>query len=149
MFDNFSGAMNNIDINTTTPFIFIGLAFIFLAIVYLLFVAVIYVFTSICLYKIAKKISVEPYWMAWVPIANFFLIIKMAGKSYWWFVLLLIPGVNIATWVIIWINIVKKFGLEEWYAILMIVPLVNFVVLGYLAFSNKVKLTSVGAPVIS
>jgi len=58
---------------------------IFLAV---FFIAV-YVYTSFALMAIAKKIKTEPAWLAWIPVANFYLISKMA-KMHWWPMLLLL-----------------------------------------------------------
>lgn len=50
-----------------------------------------YAYFAICLMKIAEKTNTENAWWAWVPLLNIILLIKIAGKPLWWFLLLLIP----------------------------------------------------------
>jgi hypothetical protein len=115
-----------------------GTAFITMAIVYL----VIYIFTAICLLRIAKKTAQGPNWWAWVPIANCFLMCKIAGLPYWWLFGLLfsfIPILNllvIALFVYVWYKIALALNKPGWIGILTIIPIVNLVVMGYLAFSE-------------
>jgi len=109
-----------------------------LPVVILLVVLLIYVYTSLCLQLIAKKLNIARPWLAWIPIANLFLLIKCAGKSYWWFLLLLIPLVNLIASIIIFIEIIKRLGYSGWLVILMFIGPINLIVIGYLAFSaNK------------
>ena len=50
-----------------------------------LFVALVaYVFSAICLMKIAEKTGTPNGWWAWVPILNVLLMISIAGKPMWW-----------------------------------------------------------------
>ena len=58
-----------------------------------------------------------PGWGAIVPFYNLYLMIKMAGKPGWWFVLALIPIVNIVILVILSIEIAKGFGKSEGFGI--------------------------------
>ena len=52
----------------------------------------------------------EPGWAAIVPIYNFFVLLKIAGKPAWWFVLFLIPIVNFIVAIIVCIALAEKFG---------------------------------------
>jgi hypothetical protein len=52
---------------------------------YLIDVAI-YVWFALCLYIIAKKIGTSNPWLAWIPIANIYLMCKVAGKPGWWIV---------------------------------------------------------------
>ena len=57
-----------------------------------------YVWSSLCLYIIAKKTNTPRPWLAWIPIANIYLMCKVGGKPGWWtaifciLFILLIPG---------------------------------------------------------
>jgi uncharacterized membrane protein YoaK (UPF0700 family) len=62
--------------------------------------------------------------------------LNIAKKPLWWFILLLIPLVNIVIGIIVWMAIAEARGKPNWWGILMIVPLVNFIVPGYLAWSD-------------
>ena len=95
-----------------------------------------YVYLAFCLQTIANKTNTEHGWLAWIPIANVYLMCKIAEKPWWWLLLCLIPIVNIVIMVILWMGIAQARDKKGWLGILMIIPIANFVVLGYLAFSG-------------
>lgn len=119
-----------------------GGLFLFILILSLVF----YVYTSLCLYFIAQKTQTEPAWLAWIPIANLFLMCKIAKISYLWLlgvIGLFIPFINILAnfyfiglSVFMWYKIALARGRPAWLGILTIVPIANFVIMGYLAFSE-------------
>lgn len=98
--------------------------------------AVIYVYMAICFQIIAKKTATANPWMAWVPIANFILMLNIAKKPVWWIILLLIPLVNLVILIILFMEIAKARGKPGWVGILMLVPIVNLILPAYLAFSK-------------
>lgn len=100
-------------------------------------VVLLYVYGSLCLQLIATKLGIGGLWMAWVPIANIFLIFKCAGRPYWWFLLLFIPIVNIFVTIIPWLDVTEKLGKSKWLGLLMIISPINLIFMGYLAFSNS------------
>ena len=106
----------------------------------MLFVWVIaYLFGCFCVAYMAKKMGMS-FWtsfiMAIVPIANLILLAQMANKPIWWFILLLIPIVNIVIFIIIWMAISERLGKPGWWGIIIgLVPLVNFVFFLILTFS--------------
>jgi hypothetical protein len=53
-----------------------------------------YVFFSLCLFLIAKKLNVPAPWTAWIPIVNIWTLVACAGKPAWWLILCFIPVVN-------------------------------------------------------
>ena len=103
--------------------------------VWIFYIAV-YIWMAICLMKIAEKTGTPNGWLAWIPIANIYLICMIAGKPWWWLLLFLIPIVNIVILVILWWKIAEVRGKPGWWGVLLLVPIVNFVILGMLAFSN-------------
>lgn len=121
---------------------FAGGIFLFVLILSLVF----YVYTALCLYFIAKKTATSPEWLAWIPIANLFLMCKIAKLSYWWLLGifgLFIPIVNILAnfywiglFVFMWYKIAEARNKPGWIGILTIIPIANLVVMGYLAFSE-------------
>jgi hypothetical protein len=102
--------------------------------VMLVFMVVVYLAVTFPLYTIAQKMNEENAWMAFVPIAQAFLVISMAGREWWWFILLLIPLINIVVAIILWMAIAENLGQPSWMGILMIVPLLNLGLLYYWAF---------------
>ncbi len=105
--------------------------------VILLFVALLYLYFSLCMYQIARKLGVPGAWMAWVPILQMFTLLASASKSGWWILLFLIPFVNIIVQAYIWMCVTENLGREKWLGLLMLVPVVNMVYLGVLAFSKE------------
>ena len=99
-----------------------------------------YIYFAICLQVLAKKTNTPNGWLAWIPIANVFLMIQIAEKPLWWFILCLIPIVNIVICVIIWMKIAERRGKPNWVGILLIVPVIGIAIPGYLAFSNHEKI---------
>jgi hypothetical protein len=103
-----------------------------------IFVVAIYVFSAICLKRIAEKITpAERSWFAGIPIAKFLLTGWLAGKPGWWTVLMLIPIVNIVVAVMVWLKVAKACGKPAWLGVIVVlVPIGNLVALGHLAFSK-------------
>ena len=98
--------------------------------------AVMYVYVALALQTIATKTSTANAWLAWIPIVNIFLALAIAKKPMWWFILFLIPLVNIVMAVIVWMGIAEARQKPNWWGILMIVPVANLIVPGYLAWAD-------------
>lgn len=96
----------------------------------------IYVYVAYSLQVIADKTNTEDSWLAWIPIANIYLICKIAGKPGWWLILFLIPLVNIVIGIIVFMKIAELRGKPGWVGILWILPVVGLIIPGYLAFSD-------------
>ena len=96
-----------------------------------------YLFFALCLFLIAKKLSVPAPWTAWIPLVQIWTFVASAGKPWWWILLLLIPFVNYIIGIYLWMCISENLGKNKWLGLLMIVPVVNFIFFGYLAFSKS------------
>ena len=107
-----------------------------LMLIFLVLVLALYVYYSYSLQRIAVKTSTENGWMAWVPIFNVVLMCRIARKSLWYFLGMLIPYVNILVLMYIWGEMAGNLGRSKWIGVLMIVPVANLAVPGYLAFSE-------------
>jgi hypothetical protein len=125
--------MNDYSSTTTNIPPAAGIAF---GLVWVIVIAVFYVYYAYCLYLIAKKTNTENPWLAWIPIANFWLMVKIARKNVWWFVGLIIPFVNIVVSIILWMKIAEERRRPGWWGILMIINPVNLVILALLAFTE-------------
>lgn len=95
-----------------------------------------YVYMALALQTIATKTSTPNEWLAWIPIANAFLMLAIAKKPLWWFLLFLIPLVNIVIAIMVWMGIAEARQKPNWWGVLMIVPIANLVVPGYLAWAD-------------
>jgi hypothetical protein len=74
----------------------------------------------------------EPGWASIVPIYNIIVLLKIAGRPLWWFVLLLIPVVNVVVAFIVAIDVARKFGLGTGFGIgLALLPMIFYPVLGF------------------
>jgi membrane-associated HD superfamily phosphohydrolase len=100
------------------------------------FIVAFWVYFALALQTIADKTNTANSWLAWIPIANLFLMLSVAKKPMWWFILFLIPLVSLVMLVIVWMTIAEARGKPNWWGIMMIVPLANFVVPGYLAWAD-------------
>lgn len=104
--------------------------------VFLVFALAMYLYTALCLQTIARKTNTADSWLAWIPIANLILMLKIARKPLWWILLCLIPLVNVVIMVIVWMEIAKARNKPQWWGILMLVPVANLIAPGYLAFAD-------------
>jgi hypothetical protein len=95
-----------------------------------------YAYFALALQTIATKTSTPNGWLAWIPIVNIFLMLSVAKKPMWWFLLFLIPLVNIVIAVMVWMAVAEARHKPNWWGIMTIVPFVNIVVPGYLAWSD-------------
>lgn len=117
----------------------VGMVFVAMFILFIL----LYIYSCLCLHFIAQKTNHQPVWLAWIPIANLFLMCKIAALSYWWLLIILtcfIPLVgvlaNAAFFVYLWYKIALARNKPGWLGILTILPIANLVIMGYLAFSD-------------
>lgn len=118
---------------------------IFVALV--LFAAV-YIYGALALQTIAKRTKHGPSWMAWVPIANILLILKIAKLQWQWiFALLLvtIPHTGkllvLAGMIYVLWKICEIRHRPGWWALFIAIPGIgaiwHLVLLGILAWSKK------------
>jgi len=96
----------------------------------------VYIWMALCLQTIAKKTDTPNAWLAWIPIANIYLMCKVADKPGWWTFLFFIPIANIVFAVLVWMKIAEVRNRPNWLGILMIVPIANLVIPGILAFAS-------------
>lgn len=74
----------------------------------------------------------QPGWAFFIPIFNVFIMLKIAGRPWWWLIALFIPIVNIIAMVIVWNDISKSFGrgigttLGLFFLPMIFVPILGF-----------------------
>src|SRR3990172_6763679 len=66
-------------------------AFLALGAMAVLSTIVVYIYTSIALMTIGKKLKHKYPWMAWIPVANIALIPQLGSFHWAWVFLLLVP----------------------------------------------------------
>ena len=111
--------------------------------IFLVVVLALYIYTSIALMTIAHKTRTRNAWLAWIPIANFYLVTQIAGVSGLWTLALLaalVPFVGplLLAGVGIWLfwRVAEKRRFPGWISLLLLIPVVNLVILGILAWGK-------------
>jgi len=114
-----------------------------LAFVYVIFGLAIYIYTAIALMTIAKKTNTKNGWLAFIPIANIYLLTQIVGISGWWTLGILIAAIPIVGGIVVGIgmiylywHIAEKVGKPGWWGILMIIPIVGWILLGIMAWGK-------------
>ncbi len=87
----------------------------------------------ISMWKIFEKAG-KPGWAAIIPIYNVIVMLEIAGKPLWWFILMLIPIVNFVVLIIVLIAFARNFGKGVGFAIGML--LLPFIFYPMLAFGD-------------
>lgn len=95
-----------------------------------------YAYFAVAVQTMAKKTNTPNGWMAWIPLLNTYLLLKIGGKPGWWLVLFFIPLVNIVVLIMTCMAVAERLNKPSWVGLLMIIPGVNLIVPGYLAFSS-------------
>lgn len=99
-----------------------AIGFVYIAVIVLMIIS---------LWKIFTKAG-EPGWAAIIPIYNLIVLLKIAGKPIWWFLLFLIPFVNFVIAIIVTFSLAKNFGKGAGFAVgLIFLPFIFYPVLGF------------------
>ena len=59
----------------------------------------------------------EPGWAAIIPIYNYLQVIKIAGKPWWFILMMLIPVVNLVFYIMILHGLAKGFGKSDGFTV--------------------------------
>ncbi|MCX6247774.1 MAG: DUF5684 domain-containing protein [Bacteroidetes bacterium] len=78
----------------------------------------------------------EPGWAAIIPVYNYLIGIKIAGKPWWYILLMLIPVVNVVIYIMIMDGLAKSFGKGTGFTIGLI--FLRFIFVPVLGFGNAV-----------
>lgn len=108
---------------------------------------VFYVYWALAWMTIAQKLKYKKAWLAWIPIAQLFLIPILAKKRWTWGFIFLVPIAN-AVFFFIWTwSIFEKRKYPGWLSLLplaAILPIIGWigavaylVVLGFVAWKDK------------
>lgn len=99
----------------------------FLLIVWLA-VIVIYL---VAMWKLFVKMG-QPGWVGIVPLLNAYAVYKLAGRDWWWVILLLIPCINIVAAWFLAADTAKLFGKEfGWSLLLFFLPGLGHLILAF------------------
>ncbi|RXR21413.1 signal peptidase I [Flavobacterium amnicola] len=103
--------------------------------IFYLFILAIIVFTIainiMAMWKIFEKAG-EKGWASIVPIYNIIVMLKITQKPDWWFLLFLIPFVNIVMSILVTNALSKKFGKYDTFVFgLILLPFIYYPILGF------------------
>ena len=104
--------------------------------IYILFITLIiaYVLHAFLLGRIFKKAGV-PQWIAWVPFYNTWKLLELGGQQGFWSILTIIPFVNYAAAVFIFIAMYRiglKFGKDgAWVVLAIFLPTIWMAILAF------------------
>ena len=74
----------------------------------------------------------KPGWGSIIPIYNVILLMEIAGRPVWWFLLLFIPVVGLVVAIIAYLDVARKFGKGAGFGIgLVLLPFIFFPILGF------------------
>ena|ERR1700678_734261 len=95
----------------------------------------VYVVMALPLYVMATKKGSQNAWFAFVPILNGLLFVELAGKEWWWILLMLVPCINVFVGVYLWMEVAVAMDKPSWVGLLILVPGLGILVPYYLAFA--------------
>jgi len=82
-------------------------------------------------WKIFEKAGIAG-WKCLIPIYNLYLIFVIAGKPWWWLLLMLVPIVSVAIYLLTLLSLAAKFGKGPLFGVgLFFLPFIFFPLLGF------------------
>lgn len=82
-------------------------------------------------WKVYEKAG-QPGWAAIIPFYNLYVLMQIAGRPGWWFILYLIPLVNIVVSLLVAIDLGKSFGKDTVFSVLLLWLMLPWAWIGYL-----------------
>jgi len=93
------------------------------------------------LYKCFQKANIAA-WKAFVPFYNYYEVFKLVEKPRWWFLLMIVPGVNILMYGVLGFNLARYFGKRK-SSDLVLASFVPYLYIIYLGFDSSVTFKGV------
>ncbi len=92
---------------------------------------VFFVLFVVVMWRVFTKAG-QPGWAAIIPIYNTYILLKIAGRPWWWLLLFLIPLVNVVIAIVVTVDIARNFGKGGGFAVGMIfLPFVFYPILAF------------------
>jgi signal peptidase I len=88
-----------------------------------------------------KKAGID-FWKGLIPFYNFYLLMKVLEKPWWWCLLMMVPGVNILMYGIFGFHVARHFGKRD-VVNLTIASFMPFLYITYLGFSPNEKIIGI------
>jgi hypothetical protein len=106
-----------------------------------------YIYAAFAFMTIARKLDYDKPWLAWIPVANAFLIPILAKKHWAWGFIFLVPIVGIVFYFMWMWNIFEQRKYPGWLSLIVlgsIIPLIgwlasiaNLVIIGFVAWKDR------------
>ncbi|MFH1802945.1 MAG: hypothetical protein ABH864_05880 [archaeon] len=111
----------------------------------LLIVAAVYIYFALAYKAIAEKLKYQKSWLAWIPVAQWAMLLQLGGFHWAWIFLLLIPVFGWIALFIIYIiamwRVFEKVQQPGWFSLSMIIPEIGFILyaifIGLAAWQKK------------
>jgi hypothetical protein len=107
----------------------------------IIFGVAIYVYVAMAWSTIARKMKYGKHWLAWIPLANLFLIPILAKKRWEWGFIFLVPLVNLAFFIIWTWKIFEMRKFPGWFSLSVLIPkagsILYLVAIGFVAWYRK------------
>ena len=97
---------------------------------------IVFLYTAWCLRELARKEAARRPWLAWIPIADVYLVCTLVGHGVLWTIWLFIPIVNLIGVVVVVMKLARLRGHRRVFGLLLIVPFVSYVAWWVLAFGR-------------
>ncbi len=123
-----------------------GLTIALIAISIMFFVVsaiAVYVYTALAWSTIAKKLKCKYYWLAWIPVANFFLLPLILKKKWTWGFMIFVPIANVVFFILWNWKIFELRKYPGWLSLSVLVPkfggILYLIAIGFVAWQKKKK----------
>ena len=98
---------------------------------FLWFLLLIIIFFVACHWRIYTKAG-RPGWAAIVPIYSYIVLLDIAGKPWWWLLLMFIPVLNLVLSIVVINELSKRFGYGVGFTLgLIFLPVIFYPILAF------------------
>lgn len=111
--------------------------------IFLVVLLAFYLYSAFALMAMAKRTKTPNGWLAFIPIANIYLMTQIGKLPAWWTLAVVLPFIPIvggmallAVMIYIWWKIAEALKRPGWWGILMIIPIANLVIMGIMAWGK-------------
>jgi signal peptidase I len=75
---------------------------------FILFIPVLFTIPALFAFKLVERANIQG-WKILIPYYNLYVLIKLTERSYWWYLWLIIPFINVFTFLLLLIELIKGF----------------------------------------
>ncbi len=103
--------------------------------IFILSLPVLFTIPALFAYKLVEKAGISG-WKMLIPFYNLVLLVQLTGRSYWWYLWLIMPFINVFTFMLLLIEFIKGFNK---YSMLdqVLVSLFPYIYLPWLSFQTQ------------